>query len=64
MVRFHLYTWWNLAYLNQTFCMGAPCTCMVWKGLLAGAVLHWGYKLILPFCMLNKLYNLQQNQPS
>jgi hypothetical protein len=23
-VRFHLYTWWNLAYLNQTFCMGAP----------------------------------------
>ncbi|CAN7034741.1 unnamed protein product [Brassica oleracea var. botrytis] len=34
MVRFHLYIWWNLAYLNQTFCMGSPHTCMVWGGLL------------------------------
>ncbi|MBA0673244.1 hypothetical protein Goklo_025002 [Gossypium klotzschianum] len=34
MVRFYLYIWWNLAYLNQTFCMGSPCTCMVGRGLL------------------------------
>ncbi|KAM0070954.1 putative photosystem antenna protein [Helianthus debilis subsp. tardiflorus] len=27
MVRFHLYTWWNLAYLNQTLRMGSTCTC-------------------------------------
>ncbi|KAH9780836.1 photosystem II CP43 reaction center protein [Citrus sinensis] len=26
--------WRNLAYLNQAFCMGSPCTCMVWGGLL------------------------------
>ncbi|KAE9610928.1 putative photosystem antenna protein [Lupinus albus] len=26
MARFHLYIWWNLAYLNQTFCMGSTCT--------------------------------------
>ncbi|GMP29888.1 hypothetical protein CsSME_00032883 [Camellia sinensis var. sinensis] len=34
MVRFHLYTWWNLAYLNQTLRMGSPRACMVWRGLL------------------------------
>nr|VDD22454.1 unnamed protein product [Brassica rapa] len=31
MVRFHLYIWWNLAYLNQTFCMGSPHA-LVWSG--------------------------------
>nr|YP_009561511.1 photosystem II CP43 chlorophyll apoprotein [Commiphora foliacea]QAT19599.1 photosystem II CP43 chlorophyll apoprotein [Commiphora foliacea] len=34
LVRFHLYIWRNLAYLNQTLCMGSPCTCMVGGGLL------------------------------
>ncbi|KAL4397216.1 hypothetical protein AHAS_Ahas01G0169700 [Arachis hypogaea] len=29
MVGFDLYTWWNLAYFNQTFCVGSVCTCMV-----------------------------------
>jgi len=24
----------NLAYLNQTLCMGSTCTCMVWSSLL------------------------------
>lgn len=34
MVGFHLYTWWNLAYLNQTLCLGSACTSMVWRSLL------------------------------
>lgn len=34
MVRFHLYTWRNLAYLNQTLRVGSTCPCMVWGGLL------------------------------
>jgi hypothetical protein len=28
MVRFHLYTWWNLAYLNRTLCMARHA--LVW----------------------------------
>ncbi|KAL5723217.1 hypothetical protein ACHQM5_006640 [Ranunculus cassubicifolius] len=26
MVRFHLYIWWNLAYINQTLCVGSTST--------------------------------------
>lgn len=35
MVWFHSYTWWNLAYLNQTLRM-ARRACMVWRGLVTG----------------------------
>ncbi|KAI3907408.1 hypothetical protein MKW92_031674 [Papaver armeniacum] len=35
MVRFHLYIWWNLAYLNQTLCMGPSRPCMVWEAYLS-----------------------------
>ncbi|CAN1869529.1 Photosystem II CP43 reaction center protein [Linum perenne] len=34
MVRFHLSIWRNLAYLNQTLCVGSPCTCLVGRSLL------------------------------
>ncbi|KAI5444295.1 hypothetical protein KIW84_012794 [Lathyrus oleraceus] len=46
MVGFHLYTWWNLAYLNQTLCMGSACTSMVWRSLLIyslGALAVFGF---------------------
>ncbi|KAK9082274.1 hypothetical protein Syun_031732 [Stephania yunnanensis] len=43
---FHLYTWRNLAYLNQTFCMGSPSTCMVGEAYLSyslGALSVFGF---------------------
>ncbi|TXG60138.1 hypothetical protein EZV62_014711 [Acer yangbiense] len=36
----------NLVYLNQTFCMGSPCTCMVWEAYLSyslGALSAFGF---------------------
>ena len=48
MVRFHLYTWWNLAYLNQTLCLhGLPAhlygleklTCLIVQRLYLSLVL-------------------------